>query len=55
MPTPEDIQRTIRDWYSHLGRKAGSSRSEAKRAATRINAAKARAARAEKRKKALGK
>ena len=55
MPTPEDIQKVIKDWYSHIGRKAGASRSEAKRAATRINAAKARAARAEKRKKAIGK
>jgi hypothetical protein len=52
---PEEVEKTVKAWMGHIGRKGGSSRSEKKRQAVRDNAAKARAVREEKRKQGLGK
>jgi hypothetical protein len=52
---PEEVKEAIARWPTHIARKGGRSTSIAKRKAAVENIAKARAARAEKRKKALGK
>jgi hypothetical protein len=52
---PEEVTKTVTDWYRHIGTKGGSSRSDAKIAAVRANAAKARKVREEKRRLGKGK
>jgi hypothetical protein len=52
---PDEIEKTVKAWYGHIGRKGGSSRSEKKRQAARESAARARAIREEKRKLGTGK
>lgn len=46
---PQDVTKTITEWYRHIGRKGGSQRTEKQRTAQRQAAAKARKVLAEKR------
>lgn len=42
---PEEVEKTIKSWYSHLGRKGGSSRSDKKLKAAKEQLKKARLSR----------